>query len=415
MATSPDINLKNAIISMNMNFTNRFNQSDTQKTIRLTCLWVTLAVVAFLLKAVLLPFVFAALLAYVLDPGVSRLCGIHIGRHSLPRWAAIVSVYIFVAVFVYIFATLFLPEIYQELLRMGKAATETLNQFNEKKIHDLAVSIDTFLHRYNLPIHIIAPIENLPGYKSIPALSDINPLQTTNLISINLAEMIQNIVHELGEYIHVQSADIVNGLQNIIRQTINFIFKFFLVLMLAGFMLVDTARIKQFAFSLVLTKDKDTFDAFLNRIDYGLSGAIRGQLVICLINAVLTLIGLWIFKVKFALVLATMAGVFSLIPIFGSIISTIPIALVALSSSPVTALMAVGWIVAIHGLEANFLNPKILGNATQIHPVIVVLALLTGEHFYGLAGALLAVPVASILLNIFHSALLKAKGMDYPS
>jgi putative heme transporter len=397
---------------MNMNFNNRFNQPETQKNLLLTCMWVALAAFAYLLRDVLLPFVFAALLAYVLDPLVSKLCSIQIGRHSLPRWAAIVSVYIFVAGFVYIFATLFLPEIYQELLRMGKAATEMLNQFNETKINELAIYIDTFLHRYNLPIHIIAPLENLAGIKRAPALSELVPGQTTNLVSINLAEMIHNIVKELGEYIHVQSADIVDGLQNIIRQTINFIFKFFLVLMLAGFMLVDTARIKKFAFSLVLTRDKATFDALLNRIDIGLSGAIRGQLMICLINAILTLIGLWIFKVKFALVLATMAGVFSLIPLFGSIISTIPIALVALSSSAVTALMAISWIVAIHGLEANFLNPKVLGQATQIHPVIVVLALLTGEHFYGLAGALLAVPVTSILLNIFQAALLKAKGMN---
>ncbi len=398
-----------------MNFTNRFTQADRQKTILLSCIWVALAIIAFLLKEILLPFIFAGLLAYVLDPGVSKLCSIHIGRHSLPRWAAIVSLYIFVAAFVYVFATLFLPEIYQELLRMAKAATETLNQFNEQKIRDLAVSIDTFLRRYNLPIHIIAPLETLPGLNPASSLAKIDPLQATNLVSINLAEMIHNIVNELGEYIRVQSTDIVNGLQNIIRQVVNFIFKFFLVLMLAGFMIVDTARIKRFAFSLVLTKDKDTFDAFLTRVDYGLSGAIRGQLVICLINAILTLIGLWIFKVKFALVLATMAGIFSLIPIFGSIISTIPIALVALSSSPLTALMAIGWILAIHALEANFLNPKILGKATKIHPVLVVLALLTGEHFYGLAGALLAVPVTSILLNIFHSALLKAKGMEHPS
>ena len=397
-----------------MNFTNRFNQPDTQKTLLLTCIWIALAVFAYLLSGVLLPFVFAALLAYVLDPVVSRLCSIHVGRHSLPRCAAIVSVYIFVAVFVYFFATLFLPEIYQELLRMGKAATETLNQFNETKIHELAVYIDTFLHRYNLPIHIIYPLENLATVPAVPSLSDLGSGQTTNLISINLAEMIHNIVKELGEYIHIQSADIVNGLQNIIQKTVNFIFKFFLVLMLAGFILVDTARIKKFLFSLVLTRDKATFDALLNRIDIGLSGAIRGQLMICLINAVLTLIGLWIFKVKFALVLATLAGLFSLIPIFVGILSTIPIALVALSTSAVTALMAMGWIVVIHGLEANFLNPKILGKATQIHPVIVVLALLTGEHFYGLAGALLAVPVTSILINIFHAALLKAKGNDQP-
>ena len=60
-----------------------------------------------------------------------------------------------------------------------------------------------------------------------------------------------------------------------------------------------------------------------------------------------------------------------------------------------------GWIIGIHLIEANFLNPKIMGNAAKIHPVLVVFALIAGEHSYGLVGALFAVPVASIIQTIF--------------
>ena len=59
------------------------------------------------------------------------------------------------------------------------------------------------------------------------------------------------------------------------------------------------------------------------------------------------------------------------------------------------------WIIGIHLVEANFLNPKIMGNAAKIHPVLVVFALIAGEHSYGLVGALFAVPVASIIQTIF--------------
>src|SRR5690606_25325303 len=104
-------------------------------------------------------------------------------------------------------------------------------------------------------------------------------------------------------------------------------------------------------------------------------------------------------RIKFAFILATIAGIFSLVPIFGSIISTVPIVLVALTISPVKALIALVWIIAIHILEANFLNPKILGNSAKIHPVLVVLALITGEPFYGIIGALLAVPIMSIIIT----------------
>ncbi len=59
------------------------------------------------------------------------------------------------------------------------------------------------------------------------------------------------------------------------------------------------------------------------------------------------------------------------------------------------------WIIGIHLAEANFLNPKIMGGAAKIHPVLVVFALIAGEHSYGLVGALFAVPVASIIQTIF--------------
>jgi putative heme transporter len=95
----------------------------------------------------------------------------------------------------------------------------------------------------------------------------------------------------------------------------------------------------------------------------------------------------------------------SLIPIFGSILSSVPIVAVALISSGNFDLRkgvsVLAWIVLIHLVEANFLNPKIMGNAAKIHPVLVVFALIAGEHSYGLVGALFAVPVASIIQTIF--------------
>ena len=101
-----------------------------------------------------------------------------------------------------------------------------------------------------------------------------------------------------------------------------------------------------------------------------------------------------------------LAGTFSFIPVFGSILSSVPIVAVALASGPTgfslsKGLGMLGWIVGIHLLEANLLNPKIIGTAAKMHPVVVVFALLVGEESGGLIGALLAVPVASIVQAIF--------------
>ena len=59
------------------------------------------------------------------------------------------------------------------------------------------------------------------------------------------------------------------------------------------------------------------------------------------------------------------------------------------------------WILLIHFIEANFLNPKIIGTSAKIHPALVVFALLVGEHSFGLVGALLAVPIASMIQTVF--------------
>src|SRR5690606_13863371 len=60
------------------------------------------------------------------------------------------------------------------------------------------------------------------------------------------------------------------------------------------------------------------------------------------------------------------------------------------------------WIVGIHQVEANLLNPKIIGVSAKLHPVLVVFALLVGERFYGLWGALLAVPALSLTQSVFN-------------
>jgi len=72
-----------------------------------------------------------------------------------------------------------------------------------------------------------------------------------------------------------------------------------------------------------------------------------------------------------------------------------------LTQSVGTGAFVLIWIIGIHQLEANFLNPKIMGDQAKIHPVLVVLSLLVGEHFFHTVGALLAVPCMSILQSVF--------------
>ena len=89
-------------------------------------------------------------------------------------------------------------------------------------------------------------------------------------------------------------------------------------------------------------------------------------------------------------------------PIFGSIASAVPAVAIGLTQGLRDARRSCSsWILGIHQLEANLLNPKIMGDAAKIHPVLVVFSLLVGEHFFGPVGALLAVPCMSLPQTVF--------------
>ena len=188
------------------------------------------------------------------------------------------------------------------------------------------------------------------------------------------------------------------------------IFDFFMVLMLTAFFLVFFPRIRDYMRDLVSPQFRDDYGKVLTRIDRRLSGAIRGQVIICLINAALTFPGLWFIGTHsaattvatYSVLLSVVAGVLSMIPIFGVILSTVPMVILALTQHSVGgALLVIAWISVIHAIEAYLLNPNILGHSASMNPIIVVFALLAGKQFGGLVGALLAVPIASVIVSLF--------------
>jgi len=179
------------------------------------------------------------------------------------------------------------------------------------------------------------------------------------------------------------------------------VFVFGITLMIAAYLMLTRERILGFLRSLVRPSSRPSFDRLFWRVDRGLAGVVRGQILICIINGVLSAIGFAIVGLKYWPLLALLATVFSLVPIFGSIASAVPAVALGLTQSVGTAFFVLLWIIAIHQLEANVLNPKILGDAAKIHPVLVIFALLVGEHFFHVPGALLAVPVMSIAQSAF--------------
>ncbi|MGH7163039.1 MAG: AI-2E family transporter [Planctomycetota bacterium] len=221
-------------------------------------------------------------------------------------------------------------------------------------------------------------------------VTDESALDVKLFIAQRFEELVRNLDQVLGVALRVARA-VVTG-----------VYQIFLIMMITAFLVVDRERIAAFLRTVPPERHRGIYLRLTGYIDRGLAGVIRGQLLICAVNGLLTWVGLALLDVRYSLMLGFIAGTLSLIPIFGTILSTIPIVLIAWGASGWRqAFFSLGWILFIHFVEANFLNPKIMGQASKIHPVVIIFALLAGEHTYGIVGALLAVPTASILQSMF--------------
>ncbi|MCB9521213.1 MAG: AI-2E family transporter [Myxococcales bacterium] len=196
-------------------------------------------------------------------------------------------------------------------------------------------------------------------------------------------------------------AEVLHLSQVLVTRLLGAVVALFITFMVAAFISIDWRRIVDFWISLFPDEDEPSVRRLLALLNLGLAGVIRGQLAICVVNGVLTAIGLLLLDVKFALLLACVATVMSLVPIFGTFISSVPMVLLAMTDGVSKAALVVAWIAVIHFIEANILHPKIVGTSARIHPVVIIFALLAGEHAAGPIGALVAVPTASICQTLF--------------
>ena len=116
-------------------------------------------------------------------------------------------------------------------------------------------------------------------------------------------------------------------------------------------------------------------------------------------------IGLSILGVKYSVGLGIMAGIFEAIPNIGPILSGIIASLIGFSDSPIKGIGVASLFIVIQQLENNILVPKIMGRVSGFRPLVIFVALLIGADFFGIVGAICAVPVTMIISTILKKFL----------
>jgi predicted PurR-regulated permease PerM len=378
-------------------------------------------------RAVLLPFLLAMVVAYVLFPAV-RACE----RIRMPRWAAILLVYAVALGAIFGFSSAVVPRLFEET----KKLTTELPKITQRIRDDWLPAIDARLARFTGGAEVEKPAEpgeepapivlvpradgsyevrlerELTAYKGKDDSWTVGPPREP-AAGFSSEQALRDAFDQAIGYAQKNSVELLKIGRDIIADVSRGIFYFFLTLMLAGYMMYTYERIYGFAREMWPEPKRPTFDRFMHRLDRGLAGVVRGQLLICAVNGVLSAIVFWVFDLRYWPILSLIAAIMSIIPIFGSILSSIPAVAIGLTQSFGTAIAVLIGIVAIHQLEANFLNPKIIGDTAKIHPVLIVFALLVGEHFFQITGALLAVPALAILQAVFLHFRESVLGLPY--
>ena len=239
-------------------------------------------------------------------------------------------------------------------------------------------------------------VGNISGGLSNPGslVSDIgNNLvsQTTQSSSLGLKDLIQ-ITQQFA-------SGASDSFINLVSTIFGGLFSFVLIVVLSFYFVVREDGVADFL-CLISPSNKEKYIVGLwKRSQKKIAYWMQGQLVLMLVISVLVYLGLTILGVKNALMLALLAGMLEIIPIFGPVLASIPAILSAFVDGGVTAsLLVVGLYIIIQQFENHLIYPLVVKKIVGVSPILVILSLIIGAKLAGFLGIILSVPIVSALM-----------------
>ncbi len=201
------------------------------------------------------------------------------------------------------------------------------------------------------------------------------------------------------------------NLQSYVKQGFEYVLKisnwgttFIFALLLSLFFILEKNRIVRFT-----SKFKTSKIAWLyNELEYfgrkfvlSFGKVIEAQLLIAVFNTIFTMIGLWILGYPYLFALSVMVFMLSLIPVAGVIISLIPLCIIGYTMGGLLMVIyVIAMITILHFLEGYFLNPKLMSSKTNLPMFYTFIILIFSEHYFGVWGLIIGIPVFVFLLDI---------------
>ncbi|MDL4841451.1 AI-2E family transporter [Aquibacillus rhizosphaerae] len=308
------------------------------------------------------PFIIAALIAYLLHPLIEKL-----HTYNFPRWFAIIGIYL-----------LFFGGLGYVLYKAYPVLLHQLKDLNENLPH--------FMNMYRQTIY---------GF-----------YESTSF----LPETIHDKMDEFFVDIEMKIGNILTNSVKQVTKIMDVIIIIAVIPVLVFYMLKDFRLIKTSILKLTPNKYRENGKQLFIKIDKSLGDYIRGQLLVCFFVSLTTYGILWFIDMKYPLLLAIIMGITNIIPYFGPILGSVPAVIIAFTISIDMVIYVIIAVFIVQIIEGNLLSPFIVGKSINIHPILIILALIVGGEFGGIIGMIIAVPILSILkVVIIHTKAFRAE------
>lgn len=221
--------------------------------------------------------------------------------------------------------------------------------------------------------------------------------QIISTLPDQVQSVVQSVSTDINAFIGRISSQAFASFSSILSNVAGFIVAFFMLFFIVYYLLKDGDKIKA-ALMDISPMSSHHEDKLFDKIVAAVNGVVKGSFLVALTQGVIATIGFVIFGVPEPFLWGMFTVLAALVPTVGTSLSIIPAVIyLAVTGQTPQAIGLIIWGAAAVGLVDNFLGPKLVGGATKLHPVLVLLAVIGGLQFFGILGFL----IGPILLAIF--------------
>lgn len=312
----------------------------------------------FYLKDIVLVLLMSVVVASAIEPGTQWLV-----RHRIPR--------LFSVIFIYVSMALCLAGIVFFLL---------LPLLSESS--DLLRNLPTYFNSSTL--------SNSLSNNSFFASKSIASFTS----SINLEQVVSQINTVIGSLSSNAFATVTAFFGGVLS--------FLLIVILSFYLSMEEDGVGKFLKAITTLKHEKYVISLWKRAQRKIGLWMQGQLILAVIIGVLVYLGLLLLNVPNALLLATLAAAFEIIPLFGPILASVPaIAIAFVTSGFSFALLVAGLYLIVHQFENQLIYPLVVKKVVGVPPIVSIVSLVIGWQLAGLLGLILSVPIATVIIELF--------------